>query len=218
MNEMLLEMFGNAFCELRAAGAVVEPRLTPLESTALECSFRLHRRAIDRAAWKYYRSRCDDFHDACDWLMSETYSQVISAVVAGKMAIPQTGRQWIAVAKTIRHRYYAQRKIVIDGQRVTLFGDDDTSVATRINADRLHLDDTAFTRIMIEYARRGLGRKVAPAWVVETITHWIAAPEVSWRDRAAELGISRETVKDREAKCKSAVRAGILGDLVSFED
>lgn len=204
--------------QLRAAGSVVEPRLSAVESAALAESFRLHRRAIDRAAWKYYCSRADDVHDATAWLMSETYSQVINAVIAGKLAIPMSDRQWLAVAKTIRHRYYAQRKIVVDGQRVTLFGDDDASVATRINADRLQLDDTAFTRIMVEYARRGLGRKVAPPWVVETITHWVAAPDVSWRDRAAELGISRETVKDREAKCKAAVRAGILGELAAIED
>ena len=204
--------------ELRVEGVATIKRLSTCECETLDESFRRCRKSLSACVWKYYRTRSNDVDDATSWLGSETYAYAIDCVIAGKRAIPISERDWLAIAKTIRHRYYASREIVVDGGKALFMGENDTNIRTRVEADRLQLDDVAFINVLIDYATAGLGRSVAPAWVVETVIHWVTAPEVSWRDRAAELGVSRETVKSREAKCKAAVRAGIMGDVVAIAD
>jgi hypothetical protein len=214
---MNVSAIGKFLHDARSVGLIDDPsRLTPIESETLGRSFRRSRGAVRRLAWTYYGSRVDDAFDAVEWLVSETYTYAIESVVRGDRSIPMGTREWLAIARTIRHRYYASRDIVIDAKRVKFLGDDDTSITTRIQADRLSCDDDMFAAVMIEYACRGLGREVAPDWIVETVVHWSTASDVSWRERADELGVSRETVKSREAKTKAAVRAGILGELVDF--
>jgi hypothetical protein len=196
---------------LRTCGAVTIPRLSPIESAMIDRSYRECCDVLRRVAIKYYRSRADNPHEAAEWLTSEVYTYVIETVIAGKRKIPANEADWLAVVKTIRHRYWESIPIIVDGCKVRFLIDADSSIETRITADRLQLDDQAFTDRLIDYAISGLGYAPdsAPAWLVQTITHWITAPGLTYRERAAELGVKHETVKSREARAKSAVRDGI---------
>lgn len=206
-----------ALRQLRTSGVICLDCLSAVERDAINASFCAAVERLRGVAFGYYKRRSDNPDDATDWLVSETYTYVIESVIAGRRSIPTKPADWLAVGKTIRHRYWASIAIVVDGGKVRFLCDGDKDLSTRLVADRLQLDDVAFTGQLIDYARRGIGRKVAPAWIVQTITHWITAPNLTYRERAAELGLSRETIKDREAKTKSAIRAGILWELVAFE-
>jgi hypothetical protein len=194
---------------LRVSRLVVCEYLTPLEHLAIDRSFRDSRDKLRRVAFGYYRSRADNPDEAADWLVSETYTYVIDCVIAGKRAIPADERDWCAIGKTIRHRYWESLQIVIDNSPVRFLCDDDSNISTRLVADRLQLDDQAFIARLVDYAMSGMGVSDAPAWIVETITLWVVGAGLTHPERAAVLGIKFQTIKSREARAKQAVRAGI---------
>jgi hypothetical protein len=170
-------------------------------------------RKLRRLAWSYYRPRCDDPHDATEWLVSEVAFYVTRAVSEGRMSPPVSPWQWLGAAKSIRHRYWQSKQIVIDGAPVRLLGDDDDSTTiTVMTAHRLQLDDDHFLEVLAGYAALGLGLVDcdAPEWAWETIAAWVYLSEYSYSERASHFGCSMSAWKAREVRTRAAIRRGII--------
>lgn len=170
--------------------------------------------SIARIGRAYFRHRCDDAAGAVDWLLSSTYTEVASKIVAGTRPVPSNAGVWIGVAKSIRNRYWREAAIVIDRTPVALLGEGDTDLSTVVRADRLRLDDNAFAMELVALWQAGTGRDECPHWLAQTVSVLVTLPDVSWKEAAQECSITIEAWRTRVKRAQAGIRAGIVGELV----
>lgn len=187
--------------------------LTDEERAVLAESWEEHRRIVARVTASYWRYRANDVRYAVEWTLSETYSEAIESIVSGSIVIPTSAREWLAISKAVRRRYWAAHDIVVDSVRVNLLGESDDVVLARVMREREDCEPEVFADILAGYAAAGLDASECPAWCAETIVAWLYLPNASYAERAAEFGLKREGWKSREAKAKSAIRRGFLAGL-----
>lgn len=183
---------------------------------------------IKRRAASWYRS-APDSRDAVDYLCSETYSSLIERIVngyevtivyrlRGKEAkrkvrqyatIPEHPGQWMRYAASMVPRYWKSRQMGSENVLGRLLGEDDTSVETKINAERMQYDDNQLISVLVGYYERAMGSTARPE-AREMIGWLVRCPDSTWSDGAAELGISVAAYKKRLQRVRSALRVGCL--------
>jgi hypothetical protein len=198
---------------LRVAGSVRCEHLTPVEHFAIDRSYRRYVAVMRRVAYRYYSSRADNPFDATDWLVSEAYTYVIESVIAGKRSVPTSRAQWLAVLKTIRHRYYASLHIVADGALVALLGINDDTLAHRVRLQSQRFEHSDFWGWVSRLVAIGSESCPAPAWCVEVIEAWQSMPYATYQERAEHFGLTINGWKSREHRTRELVRAGLLAEV-----